>query len=132
MIAALNAIEVITLFVEDLVAARKFYRDVFGSEVVYADDACSVMKIGTVMLNILIVTQAPMLVEPVKVATPGLGTRGIFTIKVNDTDAVCADLKRHGVALLNGPIDRPWGRRTAAFADPAGHVWEIAQDLTQA
>ena len=132
MIAALNAIEVITLFVEDLVAARKFYSDVFGSEVVYADDACSVMKIGTVMLNILIVTQAPMLVEPVKVATPGLGTRGIFTINVDDANAVCKDLKRHGVALLNGPIDRPWGRRTAAFADPAGHVWEIAQDLTQA
>ena len=132
MIAALNAIEVITLFVEDLVAARKFYSDVFESEVVYADDACSVMKIGTVMLNILIVTQAPMLVEPVKVATPGLGARGIFTIRVNDTNAVCKDLKRHGVARLNGPIDRPWGRRTAAFADPAGHVWEIAQDLTQA
>ena len=132
MIAALNAIEVITLFVEDLVAARKFYRDVFGSEVVYADDACSVMKIGTVMLNILIVTQAPMLVKPVKIATPGLGTRGIFTINVDDANAVCKDLKRHGVALLNGPIDRPWGRRTAAFADPAGHVWEIAQDLTQA
>jgi uncharacterized glyoxalase superfamily protein PhnB len=31
--------------------------------------------------------------------------------------------------LLNGPIDRPWGRRTAAFADPAGHLWEVAQEL---
>jgi uncharacterized glyoxalase superfamily protein PhnB len=36
------------------------------------------------------------------------------------------------VALLNGPIDRPWGRRTAAFADPAGNVWEIAQILPAA
>ncbi|HPM51986.1 MAG TPA: hypothetical protein PK282_07100, partial [Rhodoglobus sp.] len=33
----------------------------------------------------------------------------------------------HGaVEQLNGPVDRPWGIRTAAFADPAGHVWEIA------
>jgi uncharacterized glyoxalase superfamily protein PhnB len=31
------------------------------------------------------------------------------------------------VKLLNGPMDRPWGIRTAAFADPAGHVWEIAK-----
>ena len=33
-----------------------------------------------------------------------------------------------GVELLNGPMDRPWGIRTAAFADPAGHIWEIAQE----
>jgi catechol 2,3-dioxygenase-like lactoylglutathione lyase family enzyme len=33
------------------------------------------------------------------------------------------------VELLNGPLDREWGVRTAAFADPDGHVWEIAQEL---
>ncbi len=38
-----------------------------------------------------------------------------------------AELDRRGVALLNGPVDRPWGVRTAAFADPSGHVWEIAR-----
>jgi lactoylglutathione lyase len=32
-----------------------------------------------------------------------------------------------GVQLLNGPIDRPWGVRTASFKDPAGHIWEIAK-----
>ena len=42
-------------------------------------------------------------------------------------DADSAELQAHGIALLNGPIDRPWGRRTAAFADPAGNIWEIAQ-----
>jgi uncharacterized glyoxalase superfamily protein PhnB len=26
-------------------------------------------------------------------------------------------------------IDRPWGVRTAAFADPEGHVWEVAADI---
>ena len=46
-------------------------------------------------------------------------------------DAVCAELARRGVQLLNGPMDRPWGIRTASFTDPAGHIWEIAQDLPQ-
>ena len=32
-------------------------------------------------------------------------------------------------ALVDGPMDRPWGIRTAAFADPGGHIWEIAQTL---
>ena len=37
--------------------------------------------------------------------------------------------RRKGVQLLNGPIDREWGKRTAAFADPDGHVWEIAAKI---
>ena len=41
-------------------------------------------------------------------------------------------LVAHGVTLLNGPVDRPWGRRTAAFADPSGNVWEVAQILPDA
>jgi uncharacterized glyoxalase superfamily protein PhnB len=38
-----------------------------------------------------------------------------------------AELVRRGVTLLNGPMDRPWGLRTASFIDPAGVIWEIAQ-----
>ena len=51
-------------------------------------------------------------------------------LEVDDANAVCAELEAHGVKLLNGPIDRPWGRRTAAFADPAGNTWEVAQVLS--
>ena len=36
--------------------------------------------------------------------------------------------RARGVELLNGPLDREWGVRTAAFADPDGHVWEVAQE----
>jgi len=57
------------------------------------------------------------------------GSRALLTIEVDDANAVCEELAAHGVTLLNGPIDRPWGRRTAAFADPAGNTWEIAQEL---
>ena len=39
---------------------------------------------------------------------------------------VTDELKSRGVELLNGPIDRPWGIRTASFRDPGGHIWEIA------
>ena len=40
-----------------------------------------------------------------------------------------AALVARGVVFLNGPIDRPWGMRTAAFADPSGHCWELAQKI---
>ena len=55
-----------------------------------------------------------------------------MTIAVHDVDAVCADLARRGAELINGPADRPPGRRTARFADPAGHIWEVSQQLTPA
>jgi uncharacterized glyoxalase superfamily protein PhnB len=66
------------------------------------------------------------------VAGPGQGARSQFTIPVDDTDAACAELVRRGVTLLNGPMDRPWGQRTAAFADPAGTIWEVAADVRPA
>ena len=40
--------------------------------------------------------------------------------------AVFPRLTGLGVEFLNGPVDRPWGIRTASFRDPGGHVWEIA------
>lgn len=125
----LDAIEVITLFVGDIDQAKAFYKRVFAAEVVFEDDVSSVLKFSGLMVNLLLDTQAPTLVAPSAVAPAGAGSRMMLTIKVDDVDSACAELAERGVALLNGPIDRPWGRRTAAFADPSGHVWEIAQEL---
>jgi len=49
-----------------------------------------------------------------------------MTIWVDDVDAICGSLRDLGVELLNGPVDRAWGQRTASFADPDGHIWEVA------
>ena len=126
---SLQEIEVISLFVDDLAAAKDFYQRIFEVEEVYGDDACSVLKFQNLAINLLKSENAPELIEPMKPGTSKSGPRMMFTILVKDVDAVYARLKGQGVALLNGPLDRPWGRRTAAFADPAGHCWEIAQAL---
>ncbi len=129
MIEALNEIEVITLFVPDLEKTTAFYRTVFGLPVVYEDANCAVVKLGGLMINLLDRARAPALVTPRAIAEPGAAPGTLLTIKVADVDSVCRQLREHGVALLNGPVDRPWKRRTAAFEDPAGNVWEIAQVL---
>lgn len=129
MIQGLNRVEVVTSFVEDLAAAKAFYQGVLGLEVVYEDEDSAVVAFENLMINLLRVAEAATLVEPVAVGGPAAGARALFTIRVDDVDATCAALAEHGVALLNGPVDRPWGRRTAAFADPAGTVWEVAQVL---
>ena len=129
MINSQCEIEVITLFVDELAAARDFYVKIFGSKIINEDDVSSLIKFGRLMINLLQVSEAPELIEPMVPSTPKAGVTALLTIKVGNVDAMCAELARHGVSLLNGPIDRPWGRRTAAFADPSGHAWEIAQEL---
>ncbi|HEX4729400.1 MAG TPA: VOC family protein [Jatrophihabitans sp.] len=129
MSEALKEIEVITLFVEDVTATKTFYLDVFDVKVIYQDEESAVLKFENLMVNLLHVGEAPGLIEPAPVGGSQAGSRFQLTINVKDADAVCAELGKRGVRLLNGPIDRPWGRRTAAFADPAGHLWEIAQEL---
>jgi lactoylglutathione lyase len=122
-------VDAITLFSEDLAESTAFYAGVFGLPVVYEDPNSAVFKFGNTVINLLKTPAAHSLIAPATVAGPEAGTRMQFTIGVDDVDAVCADLAERGVALLNGPMDRPWGIRTASFTDPSGHIWEIAADL---
>lgn len=121
-----KGISAITLFVEELSAAKLFYQVVFGLPVYYEDDASAVFQFGNTLINLLETTAAPELIEPARVASREAGHRFVFTIPVNDVDTMCAQLVARGVKLLNGPMDRPWGIRTASFMDPGGHIWEIA------
>lgn len=122
-----SGISAITLFVEDLSAAKEFYGRVFGLPVVFEDDDSVVFRFGKTLVNLLKTTAAGELIEPAAVAPREAGSRLQFTIEVDDVDAMCAQLTARGVVLLNGPMDRPWGVRTASFKDPAGHIWEIAR-----
>ena len=122
-----GGIAAITLFTEDLAASREFYQRVFGLPVHYEDDVSAVFEFGSTLINLLNVSEADGLIGPAPVASPDAGARFQFTLAVDDVDATCAELRERGVELLNGPVDRPWGIRTASFRDPGGHIWEIAQ-----
>jgi catechol 2,3-dioxygenase-like lactoylglutathione lyase family enzyme len=118
-------VRAITLVTDDLAAARQFYGDVFGLPVHFEDDSSAVFRFGDTLVNLLDVVAAPELVEPARVG-PSDATRSVLTLDVDDVDARCAELRGRGVDLLNGPVDRPWGPRTASFRDPAGQVWELS------
>lgn len=122
-----TGIGAITLFVDDLAAMKQFYQDVFGLPVHYEDDESAVFNFGNTVINLLRTTAAHELIAPAVVGGPDATARLQLTINVDDVDAICAELAARGVELLNGPMDRPWGIRTAAFRDPAGHIWEIAK-----
>jgi lactoylglutathione lyase len=124
-----HRLSVITLFAEDLAPVKSFYQDVLGLQVLFDGESQAVFKFQNLVINLTGASDPLKLIAPAAVASREAGSRFQLVIQVDDVDAACAELTRHGVTLLNGPEDRPWGVRTASFTDPAGHIWEVARDL---
>jgi lactoylglutathione lyase len=130
--ASLKSVGAITLFVEDPRRSQSFYEEVFDLPVIWEDEDSAVFRFENTIVNLLKVQAARELIEPASVAGREAGSRFQLTIWVDDADAASAELAKHGVDLLNGPMNREWGVRTASFTDPDGHIWEVAQKLPEA
>ena len=120
---------VITLFVADPQASKAFYARVLGSESIWEDANSVVFKLDNGTMVNLLERGEPVetLLGPVPAAAPGASF--LLTVWVDDCDATVAAMRERGVTFDLGPVDRSWGVRTAAFRDPDGFVWEIAQQL---
>jgi len=131
MSESLKSVGAITLFVEDPARSKAFYERVFEVSVIYEDESSAAFQFENMIVNLLARPAAHELIAPASVGGPETGTRFQLTIWVEDAHAVVSELGKRGVELLNGPIDREWGMRTAAFMDPDGHIWEVAQQLAE-
>jgi catechol 2,3-dioxygenase-like lactoylglutathione lyase family enzyme len=125
----LNSVGAITIFIEDRQRSKAFYEQVFGAKAVYEDENAVAFEFENLVVNLLRVPAARELIAPAPVGGADAARRYQLTIWVENTDAVCEQLAARGVELLNGPIDREWGMRTAAFTDPDGHIWEVAAKI---
>ena len=130
MAVSLKSVGAITLFVEDPRRSQSFYEEVCDVPVIWQDEDSAAFKFENTIVNLLRIPAARDLIEPGSVASLDAGSRFQLTVWVDDADAVSAELVTRGVELLNGPMDRDWGVRTASFTDPDGHIWEIAQRLS--
>jgi lactoylglutathione lyase len=116
----------VTLFTDDLTESDRFYRDVFRMPVLNRDDVSVAFRFPNIIVNLVAAASAGELVDPAPVGGPGSPARMLLTLQVQDVDVTWERLLAAGVTFLNGPIDRPWGPRTATFADPSGHCWELS------
>jgi len=119
-----DRIVAMTLFTEDLPASKAFYVSFLEAVPIHEDEDSCVFRAGPTMINLLRTEAVPELIAPEPMAQPGV--RAVYSLPVADVDAKCRELEEKGIKLLNGPIDRPWGLRTASVQDPSGHVWELA------
>ena len=129
MTAVPRTLDALTLFVEDPQRSKAFYGRVFELEPLFEDETSVAFRLENFVLNLLVRSSGDELIAPATVAGAGTGSAFQLTIGVEDADTAIEALRARGIELLNGPIDRSWGVRTATFADPDGHVWEVAADI---
>jgi uncharacterized glyoxalase superfamily protein PhnB len=111
-----------------------------GSWWVAADHARSAVEAPRIRLDHAFSLEAglqampfvPAVHKPAAIGGREAGSRFQLTIWVDDADVMCKELATRGVELLNGPMNREWGMRTASFTDPDGHIWQVAAKLPEA
>ena len=127
---AFGKITATVLIVQDLNKVMTFYRDVLGLPPTFNDDVSYGFKLGDQDLVVLQVSAAiEMTGEPAISLTAGVNHTMMPCINCDDIDATYNELTAKGLNFIKPPKDQAWGRRTAYFADPEGHLWELYQEL---
>src|SRR5690349_4142077 len=100
---------------KDIAAAKRFYRDVLGLDIL--------MDQGW---NATYGSEERMQVQVSFMAEGGSGTPVTdISIEVDDVDATLAEMKKAGFAVEYGPADEPWGVRRFYVRDPFGRLVNV-------
>ena len=99
----------------DIAAAKRFYQDVLGLDVLM--DQGWILTCGSA---------ETMTVQVSFMAEGGSGTPvPDLSIEVDDVDAALAGMEKAGFAAEYGPADEPWGVRRFYVRDPFGRLVNI-------
>lgn len=118
----------ITLGVLDLDRSKRFYSEVLGWKPVQDNGGIVMYKLNGMILSLY---GQHELTEDAQVKDDGTGSR--FTLaqclrSTEEVDALFAELKKQGVTITKEPVSVFWGGYSGYFADPDGHLWEIAHN----
>ena len=121
-------ISLITLGVRDLARSRAFYADGLGWPVHEVDsDEVVFLELDGTWLGLF---GWDDLAQDATVDAAGTGFRGVslaHNVATRDeVDAVLALAGRHGASIVKPPVEPPHGGYSGYFADPDGHLWEVA------
>ncbi|KAK7738196.1 hypothetical protein SLS63_002530 [Diaporthe eres] len=129
-----NRVSAITLQVQDLQGAKRFYERVFGAPCISSseDDTSATLRLNG---GALVVTLRESLPDARRRSdVPGVGI--LLTVPVDDVAEVCRRLRSFAEqeGLMDGqrfaePVTRPGGAQVLTFSDPAGHCWQVGHDL---
>lgn len=117
------------LFVKDMAAMVRFYRDVLGFEIKESEDAVNVylIKDGTLFMLYERKNFEKMTSRKYEYIN---GFNGHFEIALyvdtfEEVDKRFAEVVSKGATSVLEPTTKPWGQRTCYIADPEGNLIEI-------
>ena len=122
-------IAIVGLGVKDFDRAKRFYRDGLGWPILQEQGewVCFSLGNGSSALTLYPWNQ---LAAEAGVPAEGSGFRGItFSYNVraeHRVDEVLAEAKSAGAKIAKPAERTSWGGYSGSFADPEGHVWEVA------
>ena len=120
-------LSMVTLGVADLARARRFYEEGLGWKRANKHDQVVFYQAGGMVLGLF---GRDALAADAQVPSAGSGFRGIAlaynTRDRNEVDAVLAEAEAAGGRIVKPAQDAFWGGYSGYFADPDGHLWEIA------
>ena len=123
-------VTMISLGVADMARSRRFYCDGLGwRESAASNESISFIEAGGVVLGLY---GRKGLAEDVGVSEEGGGFRGVtFAHNVAseaDVDRVLDEAVQAGATLVKPGQKVFWGGYSGYFADPDGHLWEVAHN----
>ena len=120
-------LSMVTLGVADLARARRFYEQGLGWQRANRHEEVVFYQAGGMVLGLF---GRDALAEDAQVPSAGSGFRGIaLAYNARDraeVDAVMAEAEAAGGRIVKPAKDAFWGGYSGYFADPDGHLWEVA------
>ncbi len=125
--AHFSTVSIIALGVADLVGARAFYEALGFSAGPGSSEHIVFFQLGALVLSLFPRT---LLAEDAGVADDGHGFDGVTLARnycsEEAVDAAMAQALASGATLKKKPQKVSWGGYSGYFADPDGHLWEVA------
>ena len=122
-------ISIVTLGVRDLGAARAFY-DTLGWKIANEGEEAANIVAYDLHAMTLCLYLWDKLAEDAQVPPAGEGFRGVVLAynvpSKEDVAAVLAEAEAAGGRIVKPAQDAFWGGHSGIFADPEGHLWEVA------
>ena len=123
-----SRLSVVTLGARDLPRLRLFYRGLGWAEVPPSDDSWVGFLLGGVLFALYPLDELAAEAAPDRPAPAGWSgiTLACNVDSAAQVDTAFAAAVAAGATSVAEPVNRPWGGRSAYFADPEGNRWEIA------
>ncbi|HSA80110.1 MAG TPA: VOC family protein [Geminicoccaceae bacterium] len=120
-------LSLVTLGVADLERSRRFYEDGLGWRRGNAHAEVVFFQLGGIILGLF---ARESLAADAGLPSAGSGFSGIalaYNARTRaEVDAVLAEAEAAGATILKPAEEAFWGGYSGYFADPDGHLWEVA------